>query len=70
MNASMTTLLHKLLELEKSIGVESNYVLRTRMHEVEDYALQVQKELAQNLRHANKRFWHPVMETTPLGPAA
>ncbi len=70
MNTSITILLNKLIEVEKSIGVESDLSLRRKLHEAEDYALQMQKELAQNLYQAAKCFTRPGMERTTLGSAA
>jgi hypothetical protein len=70
MNTSITILLSKLIEVEKSIGVESDHAVRRKMHEAEDYALQLQKELAQNLYQAAKCFSRPAMERTTLGSAA
>jgi hypothetical protein len=46
---TITVLLAKLIEVERSIGVESETMLRKRLYEVEDYALQMQKEMAERL---------------------
>jgi hypothetical protein len=62
MNTSMTVLLRKLIDVEKAIGVESNYMLRRKMHEAEDYALELQKDMAESLHNTAKRFAHPGME--------
>jgi hypothetical protein len=62
MNTSMTELLRKLIDVEKAIGVESNYVLRRKMHEAEDYALELQKDIAESLHDTAKRLSHPGME--------
>jgi hypothetical protein len=70
MDTSITTLLKKLIDVEKSIGVESNFVVRRKMHEAEDYALELQREMAQSLHFAAKRFAHPGMETSALGSSS
>jgi hypothetical protein len=49
MNTSITVLLKKLIDVEESIGVQSNFVVRRKMHEAEDYALELQKELLETL---------------------
>ena len=45
-----TILLKKLLAIEQSIGVEPNTALRMRLHDAQDYLLQMQREVAENSR--------------------
>jgi hypothetical protein len=61
---SITVLLAKLIEVERSIGVDSETILRKKLYEVEDYALQIQKELVELLC---KRSTHPVPNLLVLG---
>jgi hypothetical protein len=53
---NITVLLAKLIEVERSIGVESEIMLRNRLYEVEDYALQMQKEMVERLPQQSRRF--------------
>lgn len=52
---NLTSLLKKLIEIERSIGVETDAVIRRKVQDVQDDVLQMQKELAskprQELRH-------------------
>ncbi|MGA9672856.1 MAG: hypothetical protein WBQ94_26810 [Terracidiphilus sp.] len=41
---NLSTLIEKLTNIERSIGVESNYVLLSKVIEAHDYALQMQKD--------------------------
>jgi hypothetical protein len=43
-------LLEKLIQIERAIGVESNFTLQKMLIEAEDYLLQLEKELVENLR--------------------
>lgn len=47
---SIPTLLQKLIDIEKSIGREPDNVVRKKIHDAQDYALQMQKEVAEKLR--------------------
>ena len=49
-------LLQKLIEIEKSIGVETNTTLRKQVLDAQDCVLQIQKETAENLRKGPRRF--------------
>lgn len=53
---NITVLLAKLIEVERSIGVESETMLRNRLYEVEDYALRMQKEMVEHLRQQSGHF--------------
>lgn len=53
MNANM--LLDQLLEIERSIGVETNAALRQKVQEAEDSLLRMQKEMAENLLKESRR---------------
>jgi hypothetical protein len=49
-------LLQKLIEIEQSIGVETNMTLRKQVLDAQDCLLQMQKEIVENLLHRPKRF--------------
>lgn len=51
---NLTTLLKKLIEIERSIGVETDAVIRVKMQDVQDYVLQMQKENASRLQNKHK----------------
>jgi|HubBroStandDraft_5_1064220.scaffolds.fasta_scaffold343159_1 hypothetical protein len=53
---NITVLLAKLIEVERSIGVESETMLRKRLYEAEDYALQMQKEMAERLPQRSRQL--------------
>jgi hypothetical protein len=46
---SITVLLKKLIEVEQSVGVDTEAVLRMKIQEAQDYALQIQKETVESL---------------------
>jgi hypothetical protein len=48
---NLTTLLDKLIEIERAIGTETDAVIRRKMQDVEDYVLELQKEKASRLRN-------------------
>lgn len=48
---NLRTLLQKLIEIEQSVGVDTNNVIRMKMQDVEDDVLQMQKETALRLRN-------------------
>jgi hypothetical protein len=48
MNAN--SLLDQLLDIERSIGVDTNVVLRKKVQDAEDCLLRMQKETAEKLR--------------------
>jgi hypothetical protein len=47
---SIPVLLKKLIDIEQSIGVVPNEMVRRQIQDVQDYALQIQKEIAEKLR--------------------
>jgi hypothetical protein len=49
MSASIPNLLEILFEAERSVGVDSNAIVRRKIQEAEDCALQMQKEIAEKL---------------------
>jgi hypothetical protein len=53
---NITVLLAKLIEVERSIGVESETMLRNRLYEVEDYALRMQKEMVERLPQRSRHL--------------
>jgi hypothetical protein len=46
---NLVALLEKLLEIELSIGKESDLVIRRKMQDAQEYVLQMQKERAARL---------------------
>jgi hypothetical protein len=53
MNANV--LLNQLLDIERSIGVETNAALRKKVQDAEDSLLRMQKEMAENLLKESRR---------------
>jgi hypothetical protein len=53
---SVHSLLQKLIEIEQSIGVETDTTLRKQVLDAQDYLLQMQKEIVENLRYRPRRF--------------
>jgi hypothetical protein len=53
MNTSV--LLEKLVQIERSIGIETNNTLRAMVLDAQDCALALQKSLAQHLRAESRR---------------
>lgn len=51
---NLADLLEKLIEIELSIGVDSDSVVRRKMQDVQDYVLQMQKELAARLLNEHR----------------
>ena len=49
MSANIPSLVEKLIDVERSIGRESDAAIRRKIQDAEDYAIQVQKELAEKL---------------------
>jgi hypothetical protein len=49
------SLLQQLFDIERSIGVETSDALRIRVQNVENSVIQMQKELAENLRKESGR---------------
>ena len=47
---SVTVLIDKLTNLERCVGVESDFAIRKRVIEAQDYALLIQREVAETLR--------------------
>jgi hypothetical protein len=45
-----TVLLEKLIEIERSIGSETNTTLRNKVLEAQEYVLEMQKETVERLR--------------------
>jgi hypothetical protein len=48
---NMTILLEKLIDIERFIGVAPDSVIRSKVIDVEDSILTLQKEIAEGLRH-------------------
>jgi hypothetical protein len=48
---NLTTLLNKLIEIERAIGTETDLAIRKKMQDVEDYVLEMQREKASKLRN-------------------
>jgi hypothetical protein len=55
-------LLDKLIEIERSIGVETNTTLRKQVLDAQDCVLEMQREMVENLRKGPRRF---VLEPFP-----
>jgi hypothetical protein len=53
-----TGLMHKLLAIERAIGVESNRTIREMVEDAQDCLLQIQKERAEGL---SARAWSDAM---------
>lgn len=51
---NLTTLLNKLIEIERSIGIESDSAIRMKMQDVEDYVLELQRETASKLKNEHR----------------
>ncbi|MGD0913813.1 MAG: hypothetical protein ABR928_18100 [Terracidiphilus sp.] len=51
---TVTALIDKLIDIERSLGVESNSSVRERIIDVEDYALGMQREIGEILRECNR----------------
>jgi hypothetical protein len=49
MSANIPRLVEKLIDVERSIGREPDAAIRRKIQDAEDYAIQVQKELAEKL---------------------
>jgi hypothetical protein len=47
---TITNLIEKLIDIESSIGVKTNLTVRKQIVEAQDYALELQRELAEVLR--------------------
>jgi hypothetical protein len=47
---TITALIDKLTDIERSIGVESNSTIRSRIIDAQDYALEMQREIGEILR--------------------
>jgi hypothetical protein len=52
---NITFLLEKLADIERSIGVESENEVRSRVLEAQDCILQMQKEMLESLRKEPRR---------------
>jgi hypothetical protein len=48
-------LLEQLLDIERSIGIETNDALRRKVQDAEDCLVQLQKEIAENLHKESGR---------------
>jgi hypothetical protein len=53
---SVNILLEKLIEIERSIGVETDTTLRKQVLEAQDYVLEIQKEIVDKLRKEPRRI--------------
>jgi hypothetical protein len=53
---NINILLEKLIEIEQSIGVETNSTLRKQVHDMQDTLLAMQKEMVEQLRKEPRRF--------------
>ena len=53
---NMNTLLDKLIEIERSIGVETDSTLRNLVIDAQDCVLGMQKQAVENLRKSPARF--------------
>ena len=53
---NLTTLLVKLIDIEQSLGVESNAAVRRKMQDLQDDVLQIQKEMASELRQEHNHY--------------
>jgi len=51
-----TVLLQKLIEIERSIGVETNATIRNQVLDLQDYVLEMQKQTLENLRKQPRHF--------------
>jgi hypothetical protein len=51
---NLANLLEKLIEIELSIGVDSDYVVRKKMQDVQDYVLLMQRERALKLLNEHR----------------
>jgi hypothetical protein len=51
---NLTILLKKLIEIERSIGVETDAVIRRKVQDVQDDVLQMQKERASKLQKEHR----------------
>jgi hypothetical protein len=47
---TITALIDKLTEIEKSVGLENNSTIRNQIIDAQDYALEIQREIAEVLR--------------------
>jgi hypothetical protein len=52
---NINILLGKLIEIERSIGVETNTTLRQQVLDAQDYLLGIQKEIVDKLRKEPRR---------------
>ncbi len=59
---TINILLEKLIEIERSIGVETNTAVRKQVLEAQDCLLAMQKEMVEKLRKGPGRF---VLEPFP-----
>lgn len=53
---NINILLEKLIEIEQSIGVETNSTLRKQVLDMQDTLLAMQKEMVEQLRKEPRRF--------------
>jgi hypothetical protein len=51
-----TVLLQKLIEIERSIGVETNATIRNQVLDLQDHVLEMQKQTLESLRKQPARF--------------
>jgi len=59
-----TVLLEKLIQIERSIGVETNFAVRSLVQDAQDYLLGMQRERVEHLRKASRRFEEPPHRAT------
>jgi hypothetical protein len=61
---TITALIDKLTDIERSIGVESNSTIRNRIIDAQDYALEMQREIGEILRGRPNTDPCPSLEST------
>jgi hypothetical protein len=67
---TITTLLDKLIDIESSLGVESNLTIRKRIIDAQDYALGMQREMAEILRECTlHKQAHVISDPSLTSPA-
>ncbi|HEY1767873.1 MAG TPA: hypothetical protein VGG26_09470 [Terracidiphilus sp.] len=56
---TVNIVLEKLIEIERSIGVETDTNLRKQVLDAQDYILEIQKEIVEKLRREPRIFMEP-----------
>jgi hypothetical protein len=67
---SVTVLIDKLTEIQRSIGVESDYTIHNQVIDAQDLALQVQAETAEILRIESRRNAARIHDATQIHATA